>query len=76
MFTRIQTVRNAEAKIEVKCLEKFVFKKVPLNHSEVLNRLVTHTKFDSSVNDCKYEIQLFNEQMVDLKLSLRCTHSF
>jgi hypothetical protein len=46
MFASVGTVRNAESKVKVERLEEFVFEKVSLNHSKVVNRFVSNRELD------------------------------
>ena len=48
MFTRVFAVRHAEAKIEIETLQELIFEIVPLNHSKVLDWLVSHGKLDTA----------------------------
>ena len=42
MFTAVDTVRDTKAEVEVEGFEMSIPKEVPLNHSELVDRLSAH----------------------------------
>lgn len=51
MFTGIFAAGNAEAKVEVKAFEELVSKVVPLDHAEVVDRLVAHCELHPELRE-------------------------
>ena len=54
MFTSVFAVWNAEAELEVKCLEEPITKKVSFNHPEIVDWFVAHNELHSAK---KYEMK-------------------
>lgn len=51
MLTGILAAGDAEAKVEVEAFEELVPKVVPLNHAEVVDRLVSHCELHPELRE-------------------------
>ncbi len=63
VFTRVDTVRDAEAKVEIEAFDKAILEEMTLNHAKPFDGQVSHTKLDpktsSSIVACIITVTLY-----------------
>ena len=63
MFTAVDTVRDTKAEVEVEGFEMSIPKEVPLNHSELVDRLSAHLELHGGPDSSQFEKLEMKERM-------------